>query len=73
MSGLKSTKKPEETQVYTENDYTLGPFEIDPNHDIWLAVNAIRYLVSAGYYDQHKDMTWRLNDIATRLEESMNE
>jgi hypothetical protein len=73
MSGLKSTKKHVETEVYTENDYISEPFEINPDHDLWLAINSLRNLLDIGMFSDHKDMDWRLNDMVARLEGFLDE
>ena len=73
MSGLKSTKKHVETEVYTENDYISEPFEINPDHDLWLAINSLRNLLDIGMFNDHKDMDWRLNDMVARLEGFLDE
>ena len=73
MSGLKSTKNQEGTEVYTENDFISEPFAINPDHDIWLAINSLRTLLDTGMFSAHKDMDWRLNDMVARLEDFLDE
>jgi len=60
-------------QIFTENDYISEPFEINPDHDIWIAINSLRTLLDTGVFSSNKDMDWRLNDMIARLESSLDE
>ena len=42
------------------------PFDYNPReHDLWLAINALRFIVSQNYMPDHE---WRLKEVAALLE-----
>ena len=45
---------------------TTDPFDYNPReHDLWLAINALRFIVSQNYLPDHE---WRLKEVAALLE-----
>lgn len=58
-------------ELYTENDFTLEPFQMPPDHDIWCAINALNTLINSGIFSENKDMCWRLQDFTARLHDQL--
>jgi len=45
---------------------TTDPFDYNPREqDLWLAINALRFIVSQNYLPDHE---WRLKEVAALLE-----
>jgi hypothetical protein len=48
---------------------TTDPFDYNPReHDLWLAINALRFIVSQNYLPEHE---WRLKEVANLLEKNL--
>ena len=48
----------------TDVDFDI--FDYDPKeHDLWIAINALRTIAQEGYLPEHE---WRLKEVATLLE-----
>lgn len=48
----------------TDIDFDI--FDYDPKeHDLWIAINALRTIVQEGYLPEHE---WRLKEVAALLE-----
>ena len=52
-------------------DVDFEIFDYNPlEHDTWLAINALRIVVRAGYFP---DYDWKMLEVATKLEEFLRE
>jgi len=50
---------------------TTDPFDYNPReHDLWLAINALRFVVSQNYLPDHE---WRLKEVAALLEKHLEQ
>ena len=50
-------------------DVDLDIFAYNPReHDLWLAINALRFIVSQNYLPDHE---WRLKEVAALLEKNL--
>jgi len=63
MTTKKLTAVPD---VDWDNFGKPDPFDYNPReHDLWLAINALRFIVSQNYLPDHE---WRLKEVAALLE-----
>ena len=47
----------------------VDPFDYNPReHDLWLAINALRFVVQQNYMPDHE---WRLKEVANLLEKHL--
>jgi len=60
--------------LFTENDFIGKVFADEPpEYDVWNVINGLEVLLTSGYFSNHKEMTWRLQDLQARLRDSLEE
>jgi hypothetical protein len=63
-NALTNLKEVADSIAKKDPDY--DPFDYNPReHDLWLAINALRFIVSQNYMPEHE---WRLKEVAALLE-----
>ena len=58
-------------ELYTENDYISDPFDMPPEHDVWLAINALKVLIDTKYFADDSMMEWKINCMINNLKEKL--
>ena len=58
-------------ELFTENDYISDPFDLPPDHDIWLAINALQQLLDQKMFPEDAMLEWKINCMITNLKEKL--
>ena len=58
-------------ELYTENDFISDPFDMPPEHDVWLAINALKVLIDTKYFADDHMMEWKINCMISNLKEKL--
>lgn len=58
-------------EIFTENDYISDPFDLPPDHDIWLAINALQQLLDQKMFHEDAMLEWKINCMITNLKEKL--
>ena len=58
-------------EIFTENDYISDPFDLPPDHDIWLAINALQQLLNLNMFPEDSMLEWKIKCMITNLKEKL--
>ena len=47
------------------------PSEMPPDHDVHLAITAMKHLVDGGFFSDRRDVEWGLNVMVSTLEQAI--
>ena len=48
------------------------PFEMPPDHDVHLAITAIKTLLDGGHFADRKDIEWGLNAVSELMQQALH-
>lgn len=58
-------------ELFTENDFISDPFDLPPDHDVWLAINALQQLIDQKLFAEDAMLEWKINCMITNLKEKL--
>ena len=58
-------------ELFTENDFISDPFDLPPDHDVWLAINALQQLIDQKLFAEDSLLEWKINCMINNLKEKL--